>query len=177
MAISRNQTAPTSTSREVRDAARRLTSVTRETAALQRRLRGDSYAAIATDLGFADRSGARKACQRAVRRQGVDSEEYLRLLEFARLEQLNAAIWATAMAGDPKAIEAALKLSNRRVKLLGLDLPTTATNEAGRDSADIVAIDADVLHDLLVDFGRRAGLEVTPETNMHAVAALCAANP
>lgn len=46
------------------------------------------------------------------------------LLEADRLDNLQSAYWASAMAGDTKDAELVLKIMDRRSKLFGLDRPT-----------------------------------------------------
>lgn len=49
-------------------------------------------------------------------------------LELARLDDMYLAIWSKARGGDNKAIELALKVMERRAKLLGLDTPVATKN-------------------------------------------------
>lgn len=44
-------------------------------------------------------------------------------LQLERLEQLHASVWAKAVRGDLRAIDAALAVMRRKAKLLGLDAP------------------------------------------------------
>jgi len=49
----------------------------------------------------------------------------LRRLESERLDALTAALAPAIAKGDPRSIEAAVRISERRAKLLGLDSPNT----------------------------------------------------
>lgn len=49
------------------------------------------------------------------------SKRQILTMELDRLDALQRAIWATALTGDTRAIETALKIMNQRSKLLGLD--------------------------------------------------------
>lgn len=44
-----------------------------------------------------------------------------RILELSRMDRLNVAVWRQAMNGDLLAVDKALKVSERRAKILGLD--------------------------------------------------------
>ncbi|GAA4055272.1 helix-turn-helix domain-containing protein [Agromyces indicus] len=59
-----------------------------------------------------------------------EEAEELRLLELDRLDALMRAVWADAMAGDTKAIDAVLRIMARRASLLNLDAAPTAGLEA-----------------------------------------------
>ena len=56
--------------------------------------------------------------------------ERLRDLEVARLDRLTRALEVGITDGDPRAVVAAVRLMERRAKLLGLDAPTTVTATA-----------------------------------------------
>jgi hypothetical protein len=72
-----------------------------------------AYFDVQTALGALDAVIAKKA-------------ERVRDLEVARLDRLNVALAAGIKAGNPGAIFAAVKIMERRAKLLGLDAPSTA---------------------------------------------------
>jgi hypothetical protein len=112
----------------------------KEALALQMRLAGRSYQAIANALGYADHSGAYRAVERALVRVTAEPADELRKIELERLDQLYR--WTMEEAttdhlhfyqGVPtgfldsaprlKAMELALRIMERRSKLLGLDAP------------------------------------------------------
>ena len=64
-----------------------------------------------------------------------DDREMALSLELQRLDRLLSAIWTSAMQGSFKAVDSALRISERRSKLLGLDCPTkiAATTASGED--------------------------------------------
>ena len=112
----------------------------REARALNLRKGGFSYDAIAAELGYADRSGAYRAIQRALARTLSEPADELRKLEVERLDDLwrrtqvilatrHAVLYQGADTGfdDPgprlKAIEVGIRVMERRAKLLGLDAP------------------------------------------------------
>lgn len=90
---------------------------TRQAQAVDLRRDGHTYAAIATQLGYADASAARKAVQRAVREIGREEARVLLMLQQERLNELLAQAWPVATdANHPRclqAIHAALKIMER----------------------------------------------------------------
>ena len=76
---------------------------------------------IAAELGYTHRSAARKAVVGALQARTADAVDQLRDMEVQRLDSLQAAVWADALAGDIKAVDAVLRIVQARVKLLGLD--------------------------------------------------------
>ena len=80
----------------------------------------------------------------------------LRELEVQRLDEFLRALWPKIQSGNPRAIETALKVSERRAKLLGLDAPEKRE----------VTVDASVqslTHTELVSEYARLGLPLTNE--------------
>ena len=72
------------------------------------------------------------------------SKRTMMAAELERLDRLQSAVWANAMSGDAKAVDAALKVIDRRIKLLGLDEAVQANITANTivvpgSSADYVA--------------------------------------
>lgn len=95
----------------------------RDLAAVQLATAGASYEEIAQQLGYADKSGAWKAVRRALDRQEARDVEALRDQELARLDRLQLGVWQQATKGEVAAVMAALRIIDRRIRLLGLDLP------------------------------------------------------
>ena len=93
---------------------------------------GRDYDEIAQELGYANRSGAWRAVQRALKRRRDElADDHLRL-ELERLDAPPTAAWDAAVGGDLKAIAAVLKIVDRRCELLGLLPPKgPAGNLAG----------------------------------------------
>jgi hypothetical protein len=114
----------------------------REREALALRRRGKTFAAIGAELGFTEQA-AHRAVQRALARLSEQTRhegEQLRALELARLDDLLAAVWNAALEGETKAVLAALKVIERRCKMLGLDAPVkqelTGRNGRGESFVD-----------------------------------------
>jgi hypothetical protein len=90
------------------------------------RLAGAAWQAIADQLGYASRGAACEDVRRAMalsRAELAQSANELRETELSRLDRLQAALWTKAINGDVKAVDAALKIIDRRIRLLGLDAP------------------------------------------------------
>jgi hypothetical protein len=66
-----------------------------------------------------------KAILKYVRNLPALAADDLRRLEAERLDALSAALAPAIAKGDPRSIEAAVRISERRAKLLGLDAPNT----------------------------------------------------
>ncbi|WP_438489567.1 helix-turn-helix domain-containing protein [Streptomyces sp. S186] len=104
--------------------AQQAATAERRAKAIRMKIDGASYSEIATALGYSSRSAAHMDVKRSLEKHVVEEGlaiEAWRELELARLDTLQQAIWGKAMSGDTRAIEAALKILDRRAKLLGLD--------------------------------------------------------
>ncbi len=100
-----------------------LETQSRRERAVRLALAGRSYDEIATELGYASRSGAWKAVNRALRARTDAAVDEYRALEISRLERLLTGYYPRAMQGDRTAAEMCLKIIDTEVKLLGLDSP------------------------------------------------------
>lgn len=109
---------------ESKTSVRRLEAIERQRQALELRLGGASYAAIASALGYASTSGAVKAIDSAINRTLEEPAEKVRKLELRRLDAMLLALWPKVKNGDEAAITAALRVMHRRAQYLGLDAPT-----------------------------------------------------
>ncbi|OPC79946.1 hypothetical protein B4N89_02390 [Embleya scabrispora] len=93
------------------------------------RVLGRSYEAIADELGYYDASGAKKAVDRALVRRAAEQQDDRAMLRQRELDLIDHCIRGLAAgihSGVPRAIEVALKASERRARLLGLDEPVRA---------------------------------------------------
>jgi hypothetical protein len=97
----------------------------REREAIVLRRAGTSYEDIATRLGFADRSGAKKAVERGLSRWMRESDEELRAFELERTEALIARLWPLIDCPDPDldVLAAYMRLVDYRAKIAGLYAP------------------------------------------------------
>lgn len=147
----------------------------RDAEATRLRARGQSYGAIAAELGYVDRAGARKAVQRALVAIVAEPAEEVRALQLEQLDRLTAAALAvlernhvTVSHGriirddEDKpllddgpvltAIDRLLKIQERRAKLLGLDAP------ARHEVVTLDALDTEI-EQLTAELGRTAPVE------------------
>lgn len=99
--------------------------------ALELRMSGQTWAAVAAALQYADESGARKAANALLDRTDFELADEYRDTEGARLERLLLAVWPAALAGDLQAVEGARKLIESRVRLYGLAAPSRVEVRAG----------------------------------------------
>lgn len=96
------------------------------TRAVELRLAGASFEAIAEALEFENADEVRRAVVAGIAERATTVREGLET-EVARLDRLLSSVWPLARKGDTVAVETALKISDRRVKALaalaGLDDP------------------------------------------------------
>jgi len=91
--------------------------------ALELRKAGVSYQRIAETLGYKDASGAWRAVKSALKKTLQEPAAELRTLEIERLDAMLSAIWASVKQGQYGAIDRAIKIMERKAKLLGMDAP------------------------------------------------------
>ena len=89
---------------------------------LEHRLAGRSIRTIAELMGIS-RSTVQRRQDAGIAQLPVQNAEQLRKVELARLDSYLAALDDRVRAGDPASVQAALRVSDRRAKLLGLDAP------------------------------------------------------
>lgn len=122
------------------------------------RSNGLTYAQIATELGYADASGARHALIRALDRHEAENAAELRAIENMRLDADERALRAiiadtNAKVGDRiRAVDARTRLSARRARLNGLDAPL---------QVEVSAAALAELEDALAELGDVVAGEVT----------------
>ena len=118
--------------------------------AIKLRMAGATITQIASQLGYANESGAYKAIMRELEQTAQDmgeSTEAVRQLELKRLDQMQFPIWNQVLSGDQGAITTALRIQERRASLMGLDAPkqiearvridVMSWNQAIRDFLDL----------------------------------------
>jgi transcriptional regulator len=92
--------------------------------ALKLRKQGVSYADIAKQVGYKSGSGAHAAVSKALKKTLQEPADDLRKIENERLDAMLSALWTKIEAGNPQAVIAGIKISERRAKLNGLDEPS-----------------------------------------------------
>lgn len=98
--------------------------VMRQKQALDLRIAGLPYQDIADRLGYAARGAAHKAVMSALTHTLQEPADNLRQIEVARLDKMLLALWPKVLKADVAAIDRALRIAERRARLLGLDAPT-----------------------------------------------------
>lgn len=102
---------------------RRVESKQRVAKAMSLRLAGVTYQAIADACGYNSPQAAHKAVTDALQQAVREPTRELLELELARLDALLFAIWPAARRGVLGAVDRAVRIMERRAKLLGLDAP------------------------------------------------------
>jgi len=92
--------------------------------ALEARISGLSYQAIADKLGYSDKTLVRRDVVNGIKEIVREPAEEVLRIELARLDEMHAGCWEAAKSGDVQALDRALKIQDRRAKYLGLDAPT-----------------------------------------------------
>lgn len=114
--------------------ADRVTLAERRARAINLRRGGASYRDIARQLGVST-TRAWELVGDALGAVEVDAVDRLRQIESERLDAAQMALWPRVATGDPRAVDAFVRLSARRARLLGLDLqPDTAIPDDVRDA-------------------------------------------
>src|SRR5262245_42781916 len=101
-----------------------ITIAERQVKALALRKAGASYRAIGDAPGVSGKTAfedVHAGLAALAAEQRAEAQE-LRALEAARLDDLQTAVWSRARGGDLEAVKTALRILERRARLLGLDL-------------------------------------------------------
>lgn len=133
--------------------------------ALELRKAGATYDAIAQQLGYKSRDGAWRAIRSALKDVCREPAEDVRDLEINRLDAMLLAIWQQVRNGNHGAIDRALRIMERRAKLIGLDMPMkfaptdpTGQNEySGKSDSEVVEDLQRILDAARARAGREAG--------------------
>jgi hypothetical protein len=106
-------------------------SVPKRVRALELRIAGKRFTEIGKALGVGEARAYTFVKEELDRlnRQRTETASQLQRLECDRLDKMMAAVWPQAEAGDVNAIAAAVKLMQRRARLLGLDAPARSEEE------------------------------------------------
>lgn len=116
--------------------AQRAQTAERRSKAIQLRLAGADWTQIADALGYADRAAACKDVTRALEAHVATQRagaEVLRETELQRLDRLQRGLWPAAIAGDTKSADTVLRVIDRRMRLLGLDVPPDVEDRIRRE--------------------------------------------
>jgi hypothetical protein len=127
---------------------RRLDAMEKQRMAVALKRHGATYEQIAQQLGYRDRGTARRALLAAVERWGAkDVQEYVDI-EVDKLDYYLRVLAPKIEKGDVKAIGMALKASERRSKLLGLDRPVKVemSGQVEMVQREVIEIDMAIDH-------------------------------
>lgn len=91
--------------------------------ALELRKAGATYEMIAQQLGYASKSSAFTAVSRLMNKSRREGGKEAFEMELRRLDDLLMSVWPAARQGELSAIDRALRIMERRAKLMGLDAP------------------------------------------------------
>jgi hypothetical protein len=116
--------------------------VDKERKVLELRRTGMSYAEIAQAVGYQGPGAAWKACQRALTKTLQEPADEVRIIELVRLDAYLTYLQGKIERGDTRAIDTALRVGDRRAKLLGIDAPTKAQVEVTTYDGD--SVDAEI---------------------------------
>ena len=122
---------------------RKVRTIDRAAKALDLKRTGASYPAIGKALGIS-KQAAWKLVQKQfaeLREQTEESAEDVRDLMLIRLDGMLWALRAKVRRGDPRAIDTALRIEERRARLLGTDAPSRS-EVSGPDGGAIEIDDA-----------------------------------
>jgi hypothetical protein len=105
--------------------------------ALELRMEGKSFDAIAQEAGYNSRQAAFDAVKRSLLAITREPAEELIRLDLERLDVLWGIQYLNAQAGDVQAMAACMKIMERRARLLGLDAPAKQ-EVTGKDGTPLV---------------------------------------
>lgn len=114
----------------------------REMRALDYRRKGHTYEEISRYMGLGGPGVAYRIIQRAMSKAIVENADEVRAVELDRLDGFLTRLQEKIERGDTKAIDTALRIMDRRAKMLGLDAPTKVQAEVTTHDAD--SIDGEV---------------------------------
>jgi len=120
----------------------KLTIAERRLQAVELRRGGQTYQQIGGQLGVSKQSAYRLVARALAELTHKTKEvtEALVRLELERYDAMLYALWLKVEDGKESAILAALRISDARRKLLGMDAPTktSLTDPSGEEAADVV---------------------------------------
>ena len=115
------------------------------------RVRGLTYAEIGAELGISAQAAhahVKKYLQETAASTAEVAEE-VRTLELDRLDKMLSCLWGAVLDGDPRAVEKALKVMERRAKMLGIDAPTVVHQTIEAPGIDAARLSDDALRELM----------------------------
>lgn len=123
----------------------RVRSTERRKLALELRARGLPYRSIGSELGVSAQAAWKlvTGALEALRTETGEAAADLRQLELERCDRLLDGLWEAATGGDIAAVNACLRIGERRSKLCGLDAPAkVAPTDAEGATLDLASLAA-----------------------------------
>lgn len=118
-----------------------------------------TFEAIASELGYRGRSGAKMAVEAALHKTLIEPSEEMRVLHLERLNTILISYWPRMLRGDIKAAELIMRVLERISKLRGLDAPAKVDLRMIEDEARQLAAKLGLDADDLMDEARRIAVE------------------
>ena len=116
--------------------------------ALEMRKAGHTFQVIADNLGYRGPSGAYDAVMSAIKTTLQEPADELRKMEVERFDVMINSLWPKVLNGDARATEVAVKVMERRAKMLGIDAPekredthTIRVEHMAKQLADVTGLD------------------------------------
>jgi len=127
---------------ESKTSPRRVNWALQRARAVQMRISGAPYAQIAEATGYKSAKTCATAVSNEVDTIPLEAAEELRVVELLRLDRMLFAIWPAVQQGALDAIDRALRISERRCRLVpGLEVPRNYVVEgSGNDKATQISI-------------------------------------
>lgn len=115
---------------------KRVTAAEKRASAVELRKAGATFEEIATAVGYSSKGTAYKAVEQALREAVREPAQQLIELEVQRLDLMLRALWPSVVRGQLGAVDRALRVAERRARLLGLDA-AQAVHHSGPDGGPI----------------------------------------
>jgi hypothetical protein len=128
---------------------------------MEMRREGLPFHEIARRLGWADASSAQKAVRHVLQETMQPVAAEVRAEELSKLDFYESKIAKQVAKGSLKAIALALKIQERRARLLGLDAPVQIDAPPGASVSFVVALPPKAAS---VDAWQQQTLDVIPES-------------
>lgn len=119
-----------------RTGQKRVTAAEKRRQAVELRKAGATFEEIAEALGYSNKGTAYRAVEQALREAVREPALQLIELEVQRLDLMLRALWPQVVSGKLGAVDRALRIAERRSRLLGLDA-AQQVQHTGKDGGPI----------------------------------------
>lgn len=104
-----------------RTGPKKVTAAHKRAQAVELRKAGATFEEIATALGYSNKGTAYRAVEQALKEAQREPALQLIELEVQRLDMMLRALWPAVVRGQLGAVDRAIRVAERRARLLGLD--------------------------------------------------------